>query len=745
MNFLFKTTRSISNKLLISILLIVCIATSACYMAFIALDNTKQEQEHLNQQVFPLFSASKGLSQSIYEYLLLDTEIAVSSSPTRAQTNTLQKMKQAILEDITAMESLLESEHNLPAIQVLLDQIFQLSNQLQIIIIEKRPQYIEHFELSEQQIVKTLKQIERQIRLTQISLKLGNKSSTDYLKKIESDVVDITLALGEYLQNSNPLSLSIFSNRYNAAVSSLAISINDISDPLVKKELASLVEILFEQVDDEIGFFNAAESLHNLQNSIDAILTEGRENELEINLLLSELIESLRLESSAQTEQLSTNTQYYIYASLLFIFTIFVVSLVMFKWYIVPNVTRRIQHLSRHTHAVASGDYSIDIDTSGNDELTEMAKSLESFKQSLIAKEEAEQRLIDRELRLSNLFDNAIDGLIIATPTGIVQSFNRACERIFNYSAKDIIGQHVSILFSDELQNISDYLGQGLEVSGKRQSGKLFPAELSVSKIKVHDQVIFSGIVRDISGRKASEQERERLIDKLTDSNEELQRFAFICSHDLQEPLRMIRSFSEKLEKHLNKSAQLDEKGAMYFEFVIDGAKRAQTLISDILDYSRIDGDMGKLESVDTNVLLSQVISNLNHQIEMKDADIEYVSLPIVEANKTQLYQLFTNLISNALKYQQEGNQAKIVITASDADTHWKFSIIDNGIGIEARHAKKIFEVFKRLHHKNEYTGTGIGLSICRKVVSRHGGEIWVESEPLVGSTFHFTIKKHSK
>lgn len=240
------------------------------------------------------------------------------------------------------------------------------------------------------------------------------------------------------------------------------------------------------------------------------------------------------------------------------------------------------------------------------------------------------------------------------------------------------------------------------------------------------------------------DREKEAFINKLTDSNEELQRYAYICSHDLQEPLRMIRSFSEKLQKHLlpNLEADTDDKGIQYLSFITDGASRAQDLVKDILVYSSIDNDVEALIDVNLEELIEVVNSYMNKQLIQTGGKITHDKLPMVKGNQTQLLQLFQNLINNGLKYYSPDRAPHIHIAVKEKGEYWQLSASDNGIGMEQQHLHKIFNVFQRLHRKEQYPGTGVGLSICKKVVQRHSGSIWVTSEKGVGSTFHFTLLK---
>jgi PAS domain S-box-containing protein len=252
-----------------------------------------------------------------------------------------------------------------------------------------------------------------------------------------------------------------------------------------------------------------------------------------------------------------------------------------------------------------------------------------------------------------------------------------------------------------------------------------------------------AGSVEDISLRKASEIEKEKLIEKLAESNEGLEHFAFVCSHDLQEPLRIIRSFSERLQQHMGDSLEGDDKAQLYFKFIVDGAARAQVLIADILTYSRVDNDTQSLEEVSAESLVEAVKQHLQIGFDEDGRQVTYDKLPLISGNKTQIYQLLQNLINNGLKYQPTGLTPKVHVSAVDDGLGcWQFTVKDNGIGIEPRYQQQIFEVFKRLHGQGEFSGTGVGLAICKKVVMRHGGRLWVESEKDKGASFHITLPK---
>ncbi len=225
--------------------------------------------------------------------------------------------------------------------------------------------------------------------------------------------------------------------------------------------------------------------------------------------------------------------------------------------------------------------------------------------------------------------------------------------------------------------------------------------------------------------------------EELTRSNKDLEQFAYVASHDLQEPLRAVGGFTELLNRRLKEKT--DERSQEYMRFVIDGVVRMQSLISGLLEYSRI-GTRGKTpEPINIIASIDRAIMNLHAAIRESSAEITIDSLPTVNADATQMAQVFQNLLGNAIKFRGE-QPLKIHISATRDTDFWRFAVKDNGIGINPQYSERIFLIFQRLHTREKYPGTGIGLALCKKIVERHGGKIWVESMPGLGSTFYFTI-----
>jgi light-regulated signal transduction histidine kinase (bacteriophytochrome) len=244
-------------------------------------------------------------------------------------------------------------------------------------------------------------------------------------------------------------------------------------------------------------------------------------------------------------------------------------------------------------------------------------------------------------------------------------------------------------------------------------------------------------INQDITERKRAEEALKKSLEDLKRSNEELEQFAYVASHDLQEPLRMVSSFTQLIERRYKD--KLDKDADDFINFAVDGANRMQRLINDLLDYSRVTTRGKKFVRVDVGSIVGQVFANLQQRIEESHALITQDDLPVIEADESQMARLFQNLIDNALKFRRDASPCVHISARKEGGFH-VFAVSDNGIGIDSQYADRIFQVFQRLNTSQDYPGTGIGLAICKRIVERHGGKIWLESEVGNGSKFFFTI-----
>lgn len=370
--------------------------------------------------------------------------------------------------------------------------------------------------------------------------------------------------------------------------------------------------------------------------------------------------------------------------------------------------------------------------------------------------------LSEGEEMLQIISSAARDAIIMIDHEGKVTYWNKAADDMFGYASGEILGKNLHLVLVPESMHqayekefaLFRETGQGqavgkiLELPAMRKDGLEIPVEFSVSSVMKQGQWHALSIVRDITERRRMEEELKRHRDHLGElvreqttelrrSYGELQQFAYVASHDMQEPLRMITSYLQLLEKRYQD--KLDDDARDFITYAVDGASRLQELINSLLLYSRV-GTWGKpFEPTNVEAVFGQAMNNLERAIAESGAVVTREDLPALMADSGQLIQLFQNLIANAIKFCSDVTpQIHIGVKPEKGD--WLFSVHDNGLGFDMKDGERIFGVFQRLHTRQEYPGTGIGLAIARKIVERHGGRIWAEAEPGKGATFFFTL-----
>jgi PAS domain S-box-containing protein len=371
--------------------------------------------------------------------------------------------------------------------------------------------------------------------------------------------------------------------------------------------------------------------------------------------------------------------------------------------------------------------------------------------QLAVTRDVSERKRAERAaLLLSAIVDSSDDAIISKDLHGIITTWNKSAERTFGYTAAEAVGQPVAALLippdrQDEEPNILARLRKGervdhFETKRKRKDGTLLDISLTISPVKDLNGTIIgaSKIARDITEQIRNQQELRLSNDSLTRSNSDLEQFAYSASHDLQEPLRMVSLYSEMLRSKFGN--QLGSAGDEYLGFVIEGAKRMEQLLRDLRTYTHTSTvNDGPPPVVSPETAIERSVANLRAAIEESGAKITFDPLPPVRMYEFQLDQLFQNLIGNAIRYRSS-ERPRIHLGADPEGDAWRFFIQDNGIGIDPEYKEQIFGIFKRLHTSSEYSGTGMGLAICQRIVERAGGRIWVESQPGRGSTFFFTL-----
>lgn len=361
----------------------------------------------------------------------------------------------------------------------------------------------------------------------------------------------------------------------------------------------------------------------------------------------------------------------------------------------------------------------------------------------LTCQTQAETLRQQEQERFRRVVEASPNGILLVDIQGQIALANRRAEEVFGHAPGTLEGVNLATLVpqtaqAEHAQRVAAAfaqgqgraMGVGKDVHGLRRDGTLVPLEIGLTPIEMPEGRFMLATLIDIT-------ERQRREDELRRSNADLEQFAYIASHDLQEPLRMVASYTELLAERYK--GQLDERADKYIFYAVDGAKRMQRLVADLLAFARV-GSQGKpLKPVDSGAVLAEVLRVLKPRIQACGADVQAGDMPVVMADEDQLFLLLQNLLGNALKFRSEAPPCIRISAAREADA-WRMAVADNGIGIEPQYQERIFQMFQRLHERGRYEGSGIGLSIVKRILERHGGRIWLESALGQGSTFHFTL-----
>ncbi len=358
------------------------------------------------------------------------------------------------------------------------------------------------------------------------------------------------------------------------------------------------------------------------------------------------------------------------------------------------------------------------------------------------------------EERFQLAIESAPNAVIMVDQHGQMMLVNSQTENYFGYARSELFGQdmdklvperfrmgHANHRFEFFAQPQARSMGVGRDLYGLRKDGTEFPVEIGLAPIATQQGMLVIATIVDITERKRAEQARDVYTRKLEQSNRDLQEFAYVASHDLQEPLRKVQAFSNRLASKY--ADAFDETGRDYLNRMRDASQRMQVLINDLLTLSRVSTHAQPFSDVDLNLLAQEVLSNLENQVERSNGRVEIGELPKIEADPTQIRQLLQNLIGNALKFHLQERPPLIKVSAKVEGVTCQISVEDNGIGFDPQYLDRIFKPFQRLHSREEYEGSGMGLAICRRIVEHHGGAITATSVPGKGATFILTLPVH--
>jgi len=621
---------------------------------------------------------------------ILFTEIVLNQIISDNATNTYQKLKSQAL----------------PVLRIL-DKYESINNELFLLTSNKV--YNKNLPLSSQNRLNGILEVELPYLKTELFLLSENLEKDDEITQKSPEIIESTNKLIEY----------------GSKLNSLLVLKDDYSNP-VSVELATKI------VEEDIS------NLHDKLNT-DLLL---------LKIKYGNLLEEYQNEFSQNLKSLSNIIL--ITGILGILFGIILAILV------IRSISKPIQALNNGALRVSSGDYEVGIHLKGKDELASLGDSFNIMTSSLRSNFELIQQnnkeIKKQEERFRKVIEASPAAIILMDSKKKISLINIQTEKLFGYTRSEIIGRSAEKLIPSRLlkeqsmvdsifssENKIDTLGIEQNFYGLTKENKEVPIEIRLNFIEINNQDMILASIIDITERRQQQAEIKKFVEQLKFKNKELEQFSYITSHDLQEPLRTVLSFIDLIQDDYKD--KLDDNLNVYLKFISDASTRMSSLIKSLLDYSRI-GYKGVVEQIDLNILLDSVTADLGFKIEHTNAEIKFGNLPTINGFNLELRLLFQNLITNAIKFHKEGENPKINISYEDKWTHWEFKIEDNGIGIREEFQAKIFVIFQRLHNREEYEGTGIGLSHCKKIVELHGGEIWVNSQENVGSSFHFTIPK---
>ena len=450
--------------------------------------------------------------------------------------------------------------------------------------------------------------------------------------------------------------------------------------------------------------------------------------------------------------------------------------------YVIHRTFQPLQKLTRVAHAIGDGHYEMPLPNVERGELGTLVRAFREMLTGIRNREERmqqlNQKLISSEKLANLIIDTAPEAILVVDMFGHITRVNTHALQVFGYSEDEVVGKPVEMLIPERFRHSHmgfrrDYsnnpsqrmMGIGRDLYALRKDGQEVAVEVGLSPMRLDNESYVIAALADITQRKQAEDALQQLnaeleqrvaerTRQLLSSNRELEQFAYVASHDLQEPLRMVASYLQLVEKRYK--SQLDASAVEFIAFAVDGANRMKQLIDGLLEYSRIQTRAKEFGQVDMEQVLNHALTDLQIRISERSAVITHDPLPQVIGDKSQIQRLLQNLIGNAMKYcandspiihlsVEDISQFEQTLPEGAPESGWVFAVSDNGIGIDPQYNERIFQLFQRLHTRQDYPGTGLGLAVCKRIVERHGGRIWVASQAGEGSIFYFILSEPSE
>ncbi len=748
-------------QILFSFILIGLFSFVGLTLSINSLNQISTAQQKVENVTVPFLSKAQDLSQQVHSYFVLVERLQNSKSDNIT-------LKQDIISQEIRLQKTLKSLHTnglagnnkTKKLSNLLDAIFANTRILEQIKFKSIPRYQALFEQKKKSITKTLRL--GLVSIKRFGLNAPQSPIDPKLINIQNEFLELQTIIGQLNSEMSQDVILRFQQSYILRIRTLSKNIVRIKDNNLRQSLAQSADILLSQITPNIGIYHYLLQLfEQLQNS-KAIATKNRAHQSELNENILSFLNDVRLDTQSEFTNIENNISQNITTLYLISGPIFLASILFVTFYVYPNIFLRLSRLSSDTQKIVRGDYETKIDTSGNNEISQMSQALEEFKLGLIAKEAAEKDIKDTQ-NFQNLIMEHIPDLIFVKDSNyrIVQA-NPAFLKIYPKDIRDtIIGSTTFEKYDQiEVEKFLKHDRKALEEGSTETEEKIhFPngelKTLFTKKVRFEDSsgsAFVLGVARDITeinqAQTSLKESKERLklvVADLEKTNIALKRFTFVASHDLQEPLRMLEQFSILLEEDC--SEELSEDAHYFLSVIKASSQKMSQLIKDLLSYSRNSSSDLKLEEVDTSEIVKDIISELELVISETKAEVQVDNLPIVIGDPTALEHLLRNLISNALKYRHPDRAPKIEITSykSEADNVTNLIVRDNGIGLDMKYSDQIFEPFQRLHNEDNYPGSGIGLAICNTICQRHGWSIDVLSKPGRGAEFKISIHSNQE